>query len=442
MKLNPLLSSYRLLSDAVLAAFFPFFWAYTRATGKYRKNLPERLGVLPPEAIKKISGSPRVWIHAVSLGEVHVAAAVVKELQTLLPDASIVVSTFTEHGRDLAVETFGKEIPVIYSPLDARYAVKRSLGVINPDVMIFMETEIWPAWIMEAGRKGIKIALINGRISARSIKGYRRIRFFLRPLLKNFHAFSMISSLDAERIKEMGAEAERIAVNGSAKYDLPKDSADPSVERAMRKELNLDSSQPVFVAGSTRDGEEALVLGAYEKITKEFPETVLILVPRHIKRQDQIETVLKRRALEYQLRTDMVEKGEKRTEKILIMNTFGELFKVYSVGTIVFCGGSLVPFGGQNPLEPAAWGKMVFYGPSMFNFLDAKDLLEGIEAGVEVESPETLAERAVWFLKNPDILKERGARAPEAIEKNRGAARRHAEVIVDLWRGSRNPSRY
>ncbi|MFC1884468.1 3-deoxy-D-manno-octulosonic acid transferase [Thermodesulfobacteriota bacterium] len=436
IKLNPLLSSYRLLSDAALASFLPFFWVYTRATGKYRRHLPERLGVIPSEAVKKISGSPRIWIHAVSLGEVQVAAAVVRELKGVIPECSIIISTFTEHGRDLAEDTFGKEIPVIYSPLDARFAVKRSLEAINPDVMIFMETELWPAWIMEAGRMGIKTALINGRISERSIKGYRRVRLFLRPLLRNFHAFSMISSVDAERIKEMGAEAGRVVVNGSAKYDLPKNSADPSMERAVRKELNLDSSQPVFVAGSTRDGEEALVLRAYEKITEEFPETVLILVPRHINRLAEIEAVLKKKGLKYQLRTGITEKGEKRTEKILIMNTFGELFKVYSVGTIVFCGGSLVPLGGQNPLEPAAWGKMVFYGPSMYNFLDAKALLEGIEAGVEVENPEALAEKAVWFLNNPEILKARGAGAPEAIEKNRGAAKRHAEVIAKLAKDS------
>jgi 3-deoxy-D-manno-octulosonic-acid transferase len=436
LKLNPLLSSYRLLSDAALVSFLPFFWLYTRATGKYRRHLAERLGAIPSEAIKKLSNSPRIWIHAVSLGEVHVAAAVVRELKRLLPGGSIIISTFTEHGRDLAEESFGKEMPVIYSPLDARYAVKRSLETINPDVMIFMETELWPAWILEASRMGIKTALINGRISARSIKGYRRIRLFLRPLLRNFHAFSMISPLDAERIIEMGAEAGRVVVNGNAKYDLLKNSADPSMERAMRKELNLDSSQPVFVAGSTRDGEETLLLSAYEKIMKEYPETVLILVPRHINRVAEIEAVLNKKGFGYQLRTDILEKGEKRTEKILIMNTFGELFKVYSVGTIVFCGGSLVPLGGQNPLEPAAWGKMVFYGPSMYNFLDAKALLEEIDAGVEVESPETLAEKAAWFLKNPEVLKSRGAGAPAAIEKNRGAAQRHAEVIVNLVKGS------
>jgi len=202
------------------------------------------------------------------------------------------------------------------------------------------------------------------------------------------------------------------------------------MEAEMRQILDLDPSDPVFVAGSTREGEEAMVLDAYEELLKEFPETILIIVPRHIERTPEIGSLIEKRGLRYQLRSELGSAGSKRTEPVVIINTFGELFKLYSVGTVVFCGASLVPLGGQNPLEAAAWGKMVFYGPSMEDFLDAKALLEAVDAGIPVSGPGMLAEKAAWFLNRPDALKTRGARAREAVLGNQNAAEKHAKVIA------------
>jgi 3-deoxy-D-manno-octulosonic-acid transferase len=201
----------------------------------------------------------------------------------------------------------------------------------------------------------------------------------------------------------------------------------------MREVLNLEDSDKVFIAGSTRNGEEALLLDAYETILKEFPDTLLIIAPRHIERIHGIEALIERRGLRHQLWTDIGKDNAKRTEQVLIVNVFGELFKIYSVGTLVFCGGSLVPLGGQNPLEPAVWGKTVFYGPSMENFMDAKWLLETNKAGVPVSSPEMLAEKAVWFLSHPEALKAYGERGRTAVLKNKGAGEKHARVIMRLW---------
>jgi 3-deoxy-D-manno-octulosonic-acid transferase len=230
----------------------------------------------------------------------------------------------------------------------------------------------------------------------------------------------------------MGADPKKIEINGNAKYDFLVGLADPAMEREMRQILNLEASHPVFVAGSTRGGEEAMVLDAYERILREFPDTVLIIAPRHIERTPEIGSLLQKRGFRYQLRSELDIDGAKRTEPVVIINTFGELFKLYSVGTVVFCGASLVPLGGQNPLEAAVWGKVVFYGPSMEDFLDAKSLLEEVGAGIPVSSPEMLAEKAIWFIRHPDALKTYGARAREAVIRNQDAAEKHARVIAGL----------
>jgi 3-deoxy-D-manno-octulosonic-acid transferase len=279
---------------------------------------------------------------------------------------------------------------------------------------------------------GIKTALINGRISARSIASYLRLRPFFREVLVNLDIFSMIRKQDADRIKSMGADPAGIHINGNAKYDLLGACADPAIEADIRRLLNLGGSQSVFVAGNTRHGEEEMILDVYEKILAEFPDILLIIVPRHIDRTPAIVSMVKKRGFNCQLRTDLGENKARRTEKVVIINTFGELFKVYSIATIVFSGASLVPLGGQNPLEPAIWGKVVFYGPSMEDFADAKELLEEAEAGVPVSSPGMLAEKLIWFLHHPKALNAYGKRAREAVLKNRGAAGRHAQIIKDL----------
>ena len=430
--MNPLYATYTILTSGIFLSCFPPFWLYTRLSGRYRKGLKERLGFLPRTPVQDLSKLPRVWLHAVSLGEVKVAAPIIESLRKLIPGCSIIVSATTDHGIDLARETLREHALIVYAPIDTIFSVRKSLSRLRPDVLVFLETEIWPAWIAEARRMGIKTALVNGRISVRSIGAYLKLRPFFRGLLKKFDAFSMILQEDADRIKAMGAEAHKIEINGNAKYDLLAAQADPAVEREMRQILNLGASHPVFVAGSTREGEENMLLDVYEKILREFPDTVLVIAPRHIERTAEIESLVKRRGLEYQLRSELDGDASKRTKPVVIMNTFGELFKLYSVGTIVFCGASLVPLGGQNPLEAAVWGKVVFYGPSMEDFLDAIALLEEVGAGIPVTSPEMLAEKVLWFLNHPDELKAHGAQAREAVMRNQDAAEKHAKVIAGL----------
>jgi 3-deoxy-D-manno-octulosonic-acid transferase len=430
--MNILYGAYTLLTSSLFLSCFPPFWMYTRLSGRHSENLKERLGHIPPRLVQTLSGSPRIWIHAVSLGEVKVADSIINALRQILPACSVIVSTTTKHGRELATETFGDDIPVVYAPADFIGSVRKALFSVHPDILVFLETELWPAWITEAHRMGIKTALINGRISVRSIRRYLKFRPFFREVLRNVDAFSMISDEDSARIRAMGADPGRIEVHGNAKYDLLVSLADPAMATQMQKTLNLKPASLVFVAGSTRGGEEAMVLDAYERIMKEFPDTVLLIAPRHIERTAEIRSLLERRGFRYQLRSELHDDGAKRTESIVIINTFGELFKLYSIGTIVFCGASLVPLGGQNPLEAAVWGKIVFYGPSMEDFLDAKAMLEEVGAGISVSSPEMLAEKVLWFFRHPETLKSYSDLAREAIIRNQKAADKHASVIAGL----------
>ena len=317
--MDPLYLLYKALTSGLFVVAFPPFWLYTRLLGRYRKGLEERLGFIPAGTLAPLRGSPRIWMHAVSLGEIRVASAIYRALTAIVPDCRVIISTTTEHGRELARETF-QEVPVIYAPLVLSFCVKKALARARPDVMVFLETEIWPAWLHEAKKTGARIAMINGRISLRSIRTYVKLRPFLRNVLKKPDIFSMIREEDARRIVSMGADPDKIVVNGDAKYDALADQIDPDAAEDLRRSLNLDASQKILVAGSTRGGEEELVLEVYEKILKTLPDVLLFIAPRHIDRTPAIESLLRSRGHAYQLRSAMKERGEKRTKPVVIMN--------------------------------------------------------------------------------------------------------------------------
>ncbi len=429
---------YLFITTFFFLLLLPYLLLYVGVTGRYAPYLSERFGFIPKGRLLPLTDCPRIWIHAVSLGEVKVAEAVIRALKKQMPACSVIVSTTTTHGRSLAHELFPDDIPVIYAPVDWVFAVKNALARVRPDVMVFLETEIWPAWLFEARRKGIATALVNGRISVRSIDGYRTLRPLIRQVLENVDAFSMILEDDAHRILSMGAIPERVVINGNAKYDRIASGVDADTEDKMRRILDVRPSDRVMVAGSTRQGEEEMILDAYRDICRRFPETILIIAPRHLERVPQICRVISSRGLAYQLRTRIGREDARRTAPVVVIDTFGDLFAVYSVGTVVFCGASLVPLGGQNPLEPAVWGKPVIYGPSMDDFLDAKAILASENAGITVSGPGDLAETVIRLFADPEELQSMGARARHAVQRHRGAACAHAAVIARLAARCRN----
>jgi len=424
--------TYTVLSYGLFTLVFPLFRLYAQTTGKHTKELNQRFGSYPQKLINQIKGSPRIWIHAASVGEVGAALPVIHSILNKIPDAAIIISTTTYHGQAFAQKKLGSIATCIYAPLDFIGSVRKALTTIQPHIMVFLETEIWPNWLFQAAHLGIKTAFINGRISARSMTNYRKIRPLIRQSLKRVSAFSMINRADADRIKEIGAPPQKVLINGNAKFDVFSPQKNPGVKTKMFTLFNLHKNQPVFVAGSTRTGEEEIILNVYLNIIKQFPETVLIIAPRHIQRARLIKKMVIQKHLSCTLRTELTSMEHTENGSVIILDTIGELQDAYSIANIVFCGGSLVPLGGQNILEPAAWGRPVIYGPSMEDFSEAKQLLEAAGAGIQVKNTRELTENIITLLKDPQKAKTTGNNAQRAIISKTGAAARHAAVIFQV----------
>jgi 3-deoxy-D-manno-octulosonic-acid transferase len=420
---------YRYLSSLVIWISLPFLKMYFAVCRNHSEGFNQRLGLYPRQVLKKIPGK-RIWVHAASVGEVGVAAVIVEEIHRRMPDTSIVVSTTTRTGQKIASAKLPDSVDLIYAPVDSVFAVRKALDQIQPDILVFVETEIWPNWIMEASARGVKILLINGRISVRSLKKYLKISPLIRPVLNAFHGFSMIHEEDAGRISAMGAHREKITVNGNAKYDgLIRSQRTFCLDHVL-KTYSLDGDQTVFVAGSTRQKEELLILDAYEKILTEFPDAVLFIAPRHIERALDILRLTTGRGHVAHLRTRFAGNALKRTSQVVIMDTIGELAALYGAGTLTFCGGSLVPLGGQNLLEAAVWGRPVFYGPHMEDFQEARGIVESVvgEAFL-VRNSDELARKSIYYLQHQGEREMAGKKVREAVLAHQGAAERHAELV-------------
>lgn len=433
--MKPAFLGYMGLTSGLFCFALPYALLYTKLTNRYRSSILQRIGIFFPNLDPPVAGYPRIWLHAVSMGEVNAAIPIIEAIQALAPRCAIVLSTTTEHGQKLAKTRLPSEVICIYAPVDFILSVTIALRQIKPDLLVCLETELWPNWLMIAHQMRIKTAIVNGRISGRAIKRYRMIRPLMREVLGSMNAFSMIQEIDARRLREIGAPPEKIQVNGNAKYDLllrESDSRRPDQIRYWRKIFGIRENEPVFLAGSTRHSEEEIILDAYQKVIRNAPNTILILAPRHLERTRDIEKHIKARGLNCQLRTCLENNGNNRTAPVAILDTMGELQSVYSIATVVFCGGSLLPLGGQNILEPAVWAKPVLYGPHMDDFLDAKSLLESTGGGIEVKDGNDLAEKVLFFINRPDQAQKTGNSARRAVEMNHGAAQKHAEVIYSL----------
>jgi len=429
--------TYRILTTLLFPLFVPLFWVYSRLTGRFRQSFSQMLGVRSNCMPTIPSGQPRIWIHAVSVGEVGVAFAIIEALQKKLPLAVFILSVTTEHGYAYAVNRMKanhlkSKITYLFAPLDFPGCVRRTLNALQPDILACLETEIWPNLLMEAHKRGVRTALVNGRISVRSIQSYIKMRPFIRVVLKQIDRFSMIGEEDRQRIRRLGAPSERIAVCGNAKYDLLLSQADQSVAVQMQRLYHINKNQPVFVAGSIRRPEETAILDAFRKIVGMVPETVLIIAPRHRERTAHITRKVIEHGFECQLRTALDSTDPVRQAPVVIVDTIGELMATYSIASAVFCGGSLAPLGGQNILEPAVWGKPVLYGPSMEDFSDAKALLEQTGGSIEIQNSCELAQKVIFLLTHPEKATVIGQKALEAVLLNKGAAAKHAAAIKNL----------
>ena len=417
-----------LLVSAVFAV--PYFAARMILTGKYRKSLGPKFGFNPPEVFGSMKGSPRIWIHAVSVGEVTAAAPVVNSLRARYPEACIVVSTGTETGQEMARKIIPEATAFIYYPLDIPFVVRKVIRQVKPDIFVPTETELWPNFIRICREGGVKIVMVNGRISPRSFKRYAATRFFWKHVLREMDDIGVISEVDAKRLIALGMPPARVRVLGNAKYDSFAAKASVKLREEMMERLNMTQDERVLVAGSTHEGEEQIVLTVYERLLKTCPEMKLIIIPRHIERGQAVLALVREKGFKDSLTmTEMDHGRQRRNERVVVVDVIGELFKVYSLATVVFCGGSLVPRGGQNILEPAAWGKVIFHGPYMDDFRDERDFLEASGAGITVSNADELLDGILKCLSDPEALVRRGEGGRSVVAANAGAAERYAALV-------------
>ena len=420
------------LGLVILAPFYAFKIAWT---GKYRQSIGPKFGLIPSKTFEEMKGTPRIWVHAVSVGEVTAAAPIIRALRARIPQACIVLSTSTETGQEMARKIVSGTTSLIYFPLDLPFVVRKVLRETKPDVFTAVETEIWPNFIRIGKRMGAEILIVNGRLSPRSFRGYFRTRWFWRRVLGMIRTIGAISEIDAQRLQQIGVPASKIHILGNAKFDSLAARVNESLRTEIANKLNIPENARAFVAGSTHEGEEEAVLRAYAELLKSDPDFLLILIPRHIERGETISRMVVEAGFPDHIRMSEILDGKSRTaERVIIVDTIGELFKVYSLATFVFCGGSLVPRGGQNILEPAAWGKLVFSGPFMDDFQEEKALLEEAGSIDLVCDSEDLLGRMRYYLEHPEELAAKGEAGRRAIAAHQGASERYADMIIGTLR--------
>jgi 3-deoxy-D-manno-octulosonic-acid transferase len=424
-------------------------------TGKYRTGLVQKfLGAVPT----RDSGRPCIWFHAVSVGEVMLLRRVVAELTQRRPDVQIVISTTTNTGMDVARQHFAAHM-LVYFPLDFSWAVSRAISSIRPDVVVLTELELWPNFIAAAKRFGARVAVINGRMSPRSYRGYHRVQFLMRSILAKIDAFAIQTDEFAQRFVRVGAPPDEVFVTGSVKYDGVETDRNNPATLKLRELFDLQPGEIVWVAGSTSDPEEQIVLDVYERLLARHPSLRLILVPRHKERFDEVaklivdrgHALLRRSQLqvaasrlsttnpvpvsdstEQQRSIEEKSRITNQKSKILLVDTLGELTSVWGLADIAFVGGTFAPRGGQNMIEPAGYGAAVVVGPGVWNFQDTVNHLLACRGAVQVATPYELGRVLDTLASNSGQRRNLGNAARTFVLSQHGATNRTIGVLDRL----------
>ncbi len=418
----------------VLALFCAFPWLVYQAltTNKYREGVGAKfLGKVPV----RIGQHRCIWLHAVSVGEVALAAVLVKKLRKLWPELDFVVSATSKSGYELARERFSNDL-VIYAPLDFSWAVNKALDRVRPNLVLLIELEVWPNLIWLAHRRGVPVAIANGRLSAASHRGYRRIRPLMSSVMRCVSAVGAANAEYAERFVDLGVAPANVIVAGSIKFDGAVTARDNERTREFRRLAGFRDDDTVFIAGSTQDPEEMMALAAFRQLRSEYPELRLLLVPRHPERFDEVARQLDADGIAWARRSQLT--APNADADVLLVDSVGELSAWWGLADIAFVGGSMGSRGGQNMIEPAAYGAALCFGPNTRNFKDVTcGLLERNAARV-VNSVEELADFVRLCLVDPDAAQQMGQRARDLVMENRGALQRTLEMLHPLLDSTSN----
>ncbi|MDT8440428.1 MAG: 3-deoxy-D-manno-octulosonic acid transferase [Desulfuromonadales bacterium] len=422
-----------LLYDLILAlstlVLVPLYLVKGVRHGKTRRGIRERLGRYAPDVLVRLQGKRVIWVHAVSVGETRAAIPLFKALRQQYPDAVLLLSNVTETGREMARGIAEVDVRIFF-PFDLSWVVRRAIALIRPQIVILVETEIWPNFVRAARAANVPTVLVNGRISDRSFPRYRLLGRLLPPILDGLTTFCMQTEQDARRIHLLGAAAERVRVVGNMKFDMTLPSHGTFDVATLRLQYRLPVDGPVWVAGSTHAGEETLLAEIFLRLRQQQPDLRLVLVPRHPERARQVVEELARHQLRGCLRTSLVERtGVLPPEDVLVVDTIGEMFKLYALADFVFVGGSLVPVGGHNILEALLLEKPVVYGPYMQNFKEIARLVTQAEGGLQVDSGDDLCRQMQRLLQDPAAARRLGENGRHLLAANRGATQRTLDLI-------------
>jgi 3-deoxy-D-manno-octulosonic-acid transferase len=397
---------------------------------KYRVDLSERFGIYPPDLKEKLKDSRPLWIHAVSVGEMMAASPLISALMKGKPGEGIILSAVTATGRGVAKEKFPSASAILFFPLDFRWIVKSSLKALQPRAVLLTETELWPHFLRACSEQGVPCILINGRISEGSFRRYRWVRGFFRQMIKDIPLFCMQSEMDRMRIVALGVDPSRAVCTGNLKFDQYLKEEGENLRLQFLQDLMIEDQVPIFIAGSTHRGEEEAAIEAYSRAREEIDNLLLILAPRHPERLGEVGRLLSQRGLAFSRRS-LIRPGAEREGDVILLDTMGELGKIYSLGTIIFVGGSLAPIGGHNILEPAFYGRPILFGPHMKNFQEIAEFFLSGGGALSVRDPSDLAHKLLWLLHHPQEAEAIGERARSILGQHRGAVQRTWELLKE-----------
>jgi 3-deoxy-D-manno-octulosonic-acid transferase len=431
---------YSLLFSLGLVLTAPYYLWRLRGKIISGAGWRERFGFLPAAFRQNEVGA--IWVHAVSVGETLAAVGLVRELQQRYPARKIFLSHVTPAGREAGEARLPDLAGRFYLPLDWGWAVRRVLRFLRPALLVIVETELWPNLLRAAHDSGARVVLVNARLSDRSLRRYRLVRPFLRRVLENVDRICAQSATDAERFRSLGAAAERVVVTGNMKFDATPPRAG-ELPRLLGKALELAHRSPVIVAASTMPGEEARLLPAWAEIRRSHPQALLILAPRHPARFEPVAQLLGQQGLAYVRRTTLAtgeqEAAQIASTEILLLDTIGELAAIFELADVVFMGGSLVPAGGHNLLEPAFWAKPIVCGPHMWNFRDIVELFLQAGAARQVRDARELSRAILELLADAAQRRELGQAAKQVLEHHVGATERVLEQMQE-WLSTAIPT--
>lgn len=421
---------YNILFPFAFALLLPYYLYRMFRRGGYWGSIEQRIGIYSEEIREKLAGLQGcIWIHAVSVGEIGVALKFMQEYRKKYPQSLFVLTTNTSTAHELARKKLAERDLLLYFPLDFPPIVKTVLNRINPSRLILIECEIWPNLIREAAKRAIPIAIINGRISKNSFRGYRKLRPLTRQVLAKVDTICARGEKDLEHFIALGASRERVHLCGSLKFDVAEaDRHGRKRATQILKRAGISANAKILLGGSTWPAEEALLLDTYTKLKERIPELALVLVPRHFERAPEVVEILKSRELNFVQRSS-IETNSKSAE-ILLVDSTGELMDFYASANVVFIGKSLAQnHGGQNPIEPALLGKPIIVGPNMENFPVVMSCFRKADAILQIEDGEQLLPSVEKLVQDSDFALSMGVRAANLVESQRGVMRKTVQLL-------------